>query len=125
MALQQIFPIVLVNRLFGPIAKKWPAGSPSIRFILDDALFTDPTTSVSIVMQCSWDGKSTWPYTDGPNTWQGGAKDRSGGSPSVTLGPFKFNEQIINPTHVRFTMEPGPGSDPVQVGLIADVSDDV
>lgn len=124
MALTQIFPPTEIDGRVGPAVRRWPAGAEKIKFVLDDSQFTDPALSVTILMQCSWNNKQSWPFTDGPNTWQGGAKMRDGSSPSVTLGPFIKDGVAQNPTHVRFFAEPGPGSGPVTVGLLAEVSPD-
>lgn len=131
MALTQIFAPTLISAQVGPAFRRWPAGIDAVRFVLDDTQFTDPALSVQIIMDLSWDNKATWPYRDGPNTWVGGAKSRTGASPGVTLGPFMINDPNNpgtpihnNPTHVRFFARPAPGSGPVTVGLLAEVSPD-
>lgn len=136
MALTQIFPITAISGPLGGGAgatKRWPAGVDAIRFVLDDAQFTDPAQSIEIRMDLSWDNKATWPSKDA-QLWQGGAKavakDGTTSPVSVLLGPFVRNVNgvptIVNPTHVRFWAQPGPGSTvPVNVGLLADVSPDV
>lgn len=129
MPLTQIFPPTLISARVGPAVKRWPVGAEAIRFVLDDALFTDPALSVTVLMQMSWDGKLTWPKQD-LNTWRGGAKSRFGASPSVELGPYRFAAEgipegvIVNPSHVRFFAEPGPGSGPVTVGLLAEITEE-
>lgn len=124
MALTQIFPPTEISSRVGPVVRRWPSGSEAILLVLDDSLFTDPALSVTMMLQASWNNKASWTYTD-VNTWQGGAKDRYGNPPSVLLGPFIKNGVVVNPTHVRLFAEPGPGSGPVTVGLLADVSPDV
>lgn len=127
MALTQIFPITAIS---GPVGgndaatKRWPAGAEAIRFQLDDAQFTDPAKSIQIRMELSWNNKATWPNED-RQLWFGGAKARDGSPPSVTLGPFKQGDVIMNPTHVRFSAQPGPGSPtPVNVGLKAEITEE-
>jgi len=123
MALTRIFQPVLISGPVGPVVKRWPNGAEAIKFQLDDSLFTDPARSVSIRIQCSWDGANgPWRFTD-DNTWNGGAKSRAGDSPSVILGPFRRGDVVINPTHVRFFAQPGPGSEPVTVGLLAEITE--
>lgn len=125
MALTQIFPITAIS---GPVGggagatKRWPAGAEAIRFELDNAQFTNPAQSIEIRMQCSFNNKSTWPYED-RQTWFGNPAPRS--APSVTLGPFKVGNAIVNPTHVRFSAQPGQGSPvPVNVGLKAEITEE-
>lgn len=123
----QIFPITAISGVVGgtPAAtKRWPAGAEACRFVLDDAQFTDPAQSIEIRMQLSWDDKATWP-SDDRQLWIGGAKARDGSPVSVTLGPFKRGDVIVNPTHVRFWAQPGPGSPtPVMVGLLAEITEE-
>jgi hypothetical protein len=127
MALTQIVARTTISTRVGPVVKRWPAGAEVIRFVLDDALFTQSARRVNIVMQCSWNNKATWPFQD-LTSWQGGIKAKDGSSPSVTLGPFQrtVDGQVVtvNPTHVRFYAEPAAGSANVTVGLLAEVSDD-
>ena len=129
MALTQLFPLTLISARVGPVVKRWPLGAEKIRFQLDDSQFTDPALSVVILIQCSWNGQNgPWHWGD-PNPWRGGDKARDGSAPSVILGPFKRagptpgSVIVDNPTHVRFFAQPGPGSDPVAVGLLAEITE--
>ena len=121
MALTQIINRATFGQRVGPVVKRWPAGAEEIRFELDDAQFA--SGKVTVLMQCSWNNKGAWPFSD-MTTWQAGAKAKDGSSPSVILGPFVRDGQVQNPTHVRFFAEPAEGSGAVTVGLKADVSED-
>ena len=123
MALRQVFQRQTISGPVGPVVKRWPVGIEAIQFQLDDLQFTNPALAVQIRLQCAWDGETgPWLFTD-DTTWIGGAKSRSGASPSVTLGPFQRNAGIVNPTHVRFFAQPAAGSGPVRIGLLAEFSD--
>ena len=122
-ALTQIFPPTLISAQIGPVVKRWPLGADRIRFQLDDALFTNPALAVEILIQLSWDGQNgPWTYAF-PVTWRGGAKSRSGDSPSVLLGRFVRNGVREAPSHVRFFARPADGSAPVTVGLLAEITE--
>ena len=124
MALTQIIAPATISGRVGPVVKRWPDDGTSLFVQLDDALFTNPSRRVAIVMQFSWNGGSTWPYSHGPFEWPGGAKTRAGTAPGVRLGPFRGRNGVIqNPTHVRFYAEPVAGSGSLTIGLQGDVSE--
>ena len=101
----------------------WPTSHKTVRYALDDAVFLAPT-QVHVTMECSWDGGQTFPWSTS-DTWTGGAKSRSGHSPSVELGPFEVGDgaggqSINNPTHVRYTIADANGTIPI-CGLVMKV----
>ena len=95
----------------------WPA-KDAIFFQIDDALFTSGTEEIIVTIELSWDGGNTFPVKD-ETRWVGGVKSAGGASPAVRLGPYRRGNQVQNPTHVRFSMEPGRGTP--TIGLVAEV----
>lgn len=98
-------------------AREWPANNERYSYQLIASFFNGG--SVGVVAECSWDNGQTWTWST-DDTWQAGARSRSGADPGVILGPFSAGDppQINNPTTVRLTVRPVTGSP--QVGLLAD-----
>lgn len=115
----QVFPITLIDRQITSQPKNWPAGQSTIKFVCNDAQFTDPNESVSIAMRVSWNGGATWPYVSDGHVWTGGVKSKDGSPLSVTLGPFLRNGVEQRPDKVQFQVAPISGTP--SIGLDAEV----
>jgi hypothetical protein len=126
MALRQILPLTLIDRVMTSPPRNWPNG-PAIYFELIDTAFTDPAETLKINLEVSWDGGVTWPYID-EVIWSGGnPPPRNGGAIyTVRLGPFMVGDgqggQTENrPTTARFRATPIAGTP--TVGVRAEVLD--
>lgn len=81
-----------------------PAGATQIIWQLDDAQFTDPAESFTLLIEESFDGGATYRVAAGPLLYVGGVKSRDGSPPS---GMF---DVAPGSTHLQATLTPVSGT---------------
>lgn len=112
----RIIEQVLTRRVTTAV-QSWPEGADTVRVELGDTLFL-PGTACLVTIEISRDGGATWQLAQAI-PWVGGAKSRTGASPSIELGPYTvfaptradpLAMRIDNPGHYRVHIEPTRGS---------------